>query len=101
MLYGDENTKFFHAMATESYRRNTIASLISEDGRMVTNHEVKAAIIIWNSFYIENGCHSQLRDALPSRLVGQSESRQRGAGSYPHYPFHPGRDRCNNQGHAE
>jgi lipoate-protein ligase B len=26
---GEENTKFFHAMATERYRRNAIASLVS------------------------------------------------------------------------
>jgi hypothetical protein len=33
MKQGDENTKFFHAMATERYRRNSIASLVSDEGR--------------------------------------------------------------------
>jgi hypothetical protein len=46
---GDENTKFFHAVATRNYRHNYIASLATEDGRIVTQHEQKAAIL-WQSF---------------------------------------------------
>lgn len=32
MQFGDENIKFFHAMATERYRRNTISQIVDESG---------------------------------------------------------------------
>lgn len=47
--YGDENTKFFHSMATINYRRNTIAQIIGTDGREVTDHSEKAALF-WIEF---------------------------------------------------
>lgn len=46
---GDECTKFFHAMATISYRKNSIIQLKNEQGDWVQTHEGKAAII-WNAF---------------------------------------------------
>jgi hypothetical protein len=46
---GDENTKFFHAMATRNYRNNKVAMIQAEDGRDITNNEQKHAIL-WNSF---------------------------------------------------
>jgi hypothetical protein len=46
---GDENTKFFHTVATQSYRRNYITFIEDEDGNYITNHDHKAAII-WNSY---------------------------------------------------
>jgi hypothetical protein len=46
---GDENTKFFHTVATKNYRRNIITSIVNQDGTEITNHEHKAAII-WNSY---------------------------------------------------
>jgi hypothetical protein len=46
---GDENTKFFHAIATRNYRHNFIASLHSDEGIEYTDHEQKAAIL-WNAF---------------------------------------------------
>ena len=33
---GDENSKFFHAMASERLRRNTVSSLQREDGSVVS-----------------------------------------------------------------
>ena len=39
--FGDECTKFFHAMATVNYRRNTIPSLRDEYGNFITDHEGK------------------------------------------------------------
>src|SRR3954469_13290858 len=33
---GEENSKFFHAMATERFRRNTISSLRNSDGDVVS-----------------------------------------------------------------
>ena len=35
---GEENSKFFHAMATERYRRNTISSIKSVDGEVISDH---------------------------------------------------------------
>jgi hypothetical protein len=46
---GDENTKIFHAIATRNYRHNYIACLTTEDGRTVTDHEKKAAIL-WQAY---------------------------------------------------
>ena len=46
---GGENTKFFHAMATERHRRNSIASLRLPDGSVVSDHSQMAGII-WSCF---------------------------------------------------
>jgi hypothetical protein len=45
----DESTKFFHAAATERYRLNTITSLDTEEGRSVSTHQEKAAIL-WEEY---------------------------------------------------
>jgi hypothetical protein len=42
--FGDENTKIFHARATERYRRNYIAKIFTHDGRQVSDHATKAAL---------------------------------------------------------
>lgn len=46
--FGDENTKFFHAAATERFRQNTITSLETEDGRTICDHFQKAALLFEN-----------------------------------------------------
>jgi hypothetical protein len=38
MQFGDENTKFFHSMATKRYKRNVISQIDDGSGRMVQNH---------------------------------------------------------------
>jgi hypothetical protein len=43
--FGDENTKFFQAMATERYRRNSISQLTLSDGTVVTDHKEKEQVI--------------------------------------------------------
>lgn len=43
---GDDDTKFFHAAATERYRINTITQIEGEDGRLVTDHTEKASILL-------------------------------------------------------
>jgi hypothetical protein len=67
---GDENSKFFHAMATERFRRNVICQIVDSSGRMVSDHSEKSAL-----FYQEFkrrlgssvGCSMQfdLADILP------------------------------------
>jgi hypothetical protein len=42
---GEENTKYFHSMATIRYKKNTIVSLVAEDGR-VADHEEMAAMAL-------------------------------------------------------
>jgi hypothetical protein len=42
--YGDENTKFFHAMATERYRKNVICQIVDSNGRMITDHQEKSVL---------------------------------------------------------
>ena len=46
---GEKNTKFFHAMATERYRRNSIASLKLNDGSVISDHDQIAACF-WGIF---------------------------------------------------
>ena len=47
--FGDECTKFFHAMATVSYRKNSISQLQNENGVMIYDHEGKAALL-WTAY---------------------------------------------------
>ena len=47
--FRNENTKKFHAAATERFRHNTITSLETEDGRIVYDHFQKAALLFENS----------------------------------------------------
>ena len=47
--FGDENTKFFHSVATDRYRRNSIAQLLLPDGSQVSSHADKEAVI-YNAF---------------------------------------------------
>jgi hypothetical protein len=67
---GDENTKFFHAVATRNYRHNYITSLMDEDGRIITKHHQKAAIL-WKAFKQRLGTTSStnmmfdLNDLIP------------------------------------
>lgn len=46
---GDQKTKFFHAMATISFRRNSIPQLVNDSGAVVYDHASKADLI-WSSF---------------------------------------------------
>jgi hypothetical protein len=46
---GDDNTKFFHAMATQRYRRNCISMLTADDGRQVSGHDEMAGVL-WASY---------------------------------------------------
>lgn len=41
---GDENTRFFHAMATKRFRKNVICQVTDENGRTVTDHNEKNAL---------------------------------------------------------
>jgi hypothetical protein len=49
MQFGDENTKFFHSMATERYRRNAISQLVDGSGRVVQDHG-ESSSILWQEF---------------------------------------------------
>jgi mannosylglycoprotein endo-beta-mannosidase len=42
---GEDNTKFFHAMATERYRRNNIAMLKDSQGNEVSDHDQTAVML--------------------------------------------------------
>jgi hypothetical protein len=46
---GDENTSFFHSMATIRYRKNSITSLSREDGSLAVEHHEKAGLL-WHSY---------------------------------------------------
>jgi hypothetical protein len=46
---GDESSKKIHAAATERYRLNTITSLDTPDGRTVSSHAEKAALL-WEEY---------------------------------------------------
>ena len=42
-VQGEENTKYFQARATERLWRNAITNLVLPDGRLIENHDEKAA----------------------------------------------------------
>jgi hypothetical protein len=46
---GEDNTKFFHAMATKRFRRNDIAMLQDCEGNEVTDHDLMAGML-WNEY---------------------------------------------------
>jgi hypothetical protein len=46
---------FFHAAATERYRLNTITSLDTADGRIITDHYGKAGLL-WEEYKNRLGC---------------------------------------------
>lgn len=46
---GDENTHFFHSVATISHKRNYIVSLTDSDNNVVVDHDQKAHLL-WTSF---------------------------------------------------
>jgi hypothetical protein len=46
---GEDNTKFFHAMATERFHRNTIALLHDANGNEVSHHESMAGLL-WSDY---------------------------------------------------
>jgi hypothetical protein len=47
--FGDENTKFFHAMASKRYRLNVISQLMDDTRRMVADHAAKSAFYFKSS----------------------------------------------------
>jgi hypothetical protein len=47
--FGDDNTKLFHAMASERYRFNVISQLMDDTGRMVADHAAKRALFFQES----------------------------------------------------
>jgi hypothetical protein len=46
LQFGDENTKFFHAMASERYRKNIISQIMDGPGRMISDHGGKSALFL-------------------------------------------------------
>lgn len=54
----DECTKYFHAMATISYRKNVITQLHDNACNLVTDHASKAALI-WSAFKNRMGITAQ------------------------------------------
>jgi hypothetical protein len=54
---GEENTKFFHAMATERFRRNIIAMLKDSQGNENADHDQMAAML-WHDYKSRMG-HSE------------------------------------------
>jgi hypothetical protein len=57
--FGDECTKFFHAMATISHRQNTISQILNEDGIWVQNDSGKEALH-WCAFKNRLGFSTQV-----------------------------------------
>jgi hypothetical protein len=53
--FGDENTKFFHAMASERYRKNVISQIVDSSGRMIADHTEKSALF-YQEFKSRMGC---------------------------------------------
>jgi hypothetical protein len=52
--FGNENTKLFHSIATQNFRRNHISHIQLSDGSLAMDHEQKAAIF-WNAYKERRG----------------------------------------------
>jgi hypothetical protein len=67
---GDENTQFFHTIATINHKKNFIASLALPDGSNIIDHEQKAQHL-WCSFKQRLGAseYSNMAFDLNSLLV--------------------------------
>jgi hypothetical protein len=46
---GDENTKFFHTLATRSFRRNYISQIRVDEDTVITDHDLIASVL-YNAF---------------------------------------------------
>jgi hypothetical protein len=66
---GDENTSFFHVVATIRNRKNSISYLSNVEGILVYSHDAKADLI-WNDFKDRLGstCWDQMFFDLDSLL---------------------------------
>jgi len=67
--FGDENTKFFQAVATERYRKNNVAILQTPEGLMVEDHTGKEALL-FHAYTERLGTSNptQMRFDLPSLI---------------------------------
>jgi hypothetical protein len=72
---GNESTKFFHAAATERFRINTITSLDTEDGRVITDHMKKAALL-WEEYKNRLGCSTHTDALQLARADSDSQPRR-------------------------
>jgi hypothetical protein len=64
--FGDENTKFFHATASERYMFNVISQLMDETGRMVADHAAESVFSFKSS---EEGLATDLASPCSLTLV--------------------------------
>jgi hypothetical protein len=55
--HGGDNTKFFHAMATKRFRRNSISMLKDKECNEISDHQIMAGML-WTN-YKERMGHSQ------------------------------------------
>lgn len=67
--FGDENTKFFQAVATERYRHNNIASFRKEDGSLIDSHDGKEAFLFQTyTDHLGTSQPAQMKCNLPNVL---------------------------------
>jgi hypothetical protein len=75
--FGDENTKIFHAMASERYRKNVISKIVDNSGRMIADHTEKSALF-YQEFKSRMGC------SVPTSLQFQLDNIVRFCGNLDH-----------------
>ncbi|XP_073358285.1 uncharacterized protein [Aegilops tauschii subsp. strangulata] len=82
--FGDGNTKFFHRVATERYRRNSIASLRLPDNSIIHDHVGKEAVL-FQAFKERLGCSNQtnMKFDLP-RIIKRVEGLQALSAPFTH-----------------
>lgn len=74
---GDAGTKYFHAHATLTHRRNKITTLCDQNSNLLQNHEQKAELL-WTSFKERLGTSefSQISFNLPKLLQSSQNLEQ-------------------------
>ncbi|XP_020174866.1 uncharacterized protein [Aegilops tauschii subsp. strangulata] len=82
--FGDGYTKFFHRVATERYRRNSIASLRLPDNSIIHDHVGKEAVL-FQAFKERLGCSNQtnMKFDLP-RIIKRVEGLQALSAPFTH-----------------
>jgi hypothetical protein len=65
--FGDENTKLFHAMASERYRENVISQIVDSSSRMIADSTEKSALF-YQKFKSRMGC------SVPTNLQFQLDN---------------------------
>lgn len=69
-LYGDNNTEFFHASAVARKRRNSINSLLTDEGiRLTEDHEIRKNFVSFFRSIYTKGARRNLESSFGTYIL--------------------------------